>query len=104
MFRILAEILFEFCWSDPFPIVNFLRIWLWNAVVFPEEHVIKLVFRYPALWVVRFVYEAEDLLQLCIKSKLLFQFSMGSFLQLFAFSGVTATSIAPKVLKMVFCI
>ena len=41
--RILGEVVFEFSWSYPFPIVDFLWIGLWNAVVFPDEYVIEFV-------------------------------------------------------------
>ena len=44
MGRIIGEIVFEFTWSDPFPIVNFLGVGFWNPVVFPDEYVIEFVF------------------------------------------------------------
>ena len=44
MGRIIGKIVFEFAWSDPFPIVNFLGVGFWNPVVFPDEYVIEFVF------------------------------------------------------------
>lgn len=86
----------EFRDADPLLVLYLVRVRARLAVELATKDMVELVFGKPAPGIRSPIYEAEDLPQPSVETKLLLQSPVSSVLERLSLSRVATTSVAPE--------